>query len=164
MLRVLLMIRAPIFWIYSQVINSLYWIFHLHLWWLTSRHRELLGADISSLEYVRRLMQKFTWRADRFYDWTPWIHTIIARDLVDDCDGAGVLGRWCLEQIGIASRSVNLWRSGSKSGHNVCVSDNGRIMISNSEVVHFPDDNWKRNVYNHFDGRYDLYGFGRKLV
>ncbi len=71
---------------WSFIVNCFYWLFRLN------RLKKYLPIknDYSYLT-LNELMSKFKWKADNLKDWNPWVITIIARDLVDDCDGAAVL-------------------------------------------------------------------------
>jgi hypothetical protein len=111
---------------------------------------------------VANLMGGFQWRRERI-DWVPWIETIFARNYQDDCDGAAVLGQWALKKIGIRSRPVHLWTSGSAEGHDVCVSEDGKILISNSDLVRL-DGDWVAAVKSYFDGRFDMVQDGWRFL
>lgn len=54
----------------------------------------LYSIIVNSETRVNEILSSFKWRADRCYDWRPWISVILYKDLRDDCDGAAVLAAW----------------------------------------------------------------------
>jgi hypothetical protein len=83
---------------------------------------ESAKKNLHTIEDVRQLQKQFRYVAEPT-DWVPTIEVLFARDLTDDCDGAAVLGRWSLAQIGMESRIVKLYGNGI---HAVCISNDTR--------------------------------------
>ena len=89
-------------------------------------------------------MKKFQWRPDEFTDWTPWVITLFAEMLKDDCDGAATMGKWAFGKIGIKARLLNLFGHGD--GHCICVTNDNRFMVSNNDLVTLDPANWKEDI------------------
>jgi len=78
-------IIATKFWIkiiepvWSFIINAVFWVLHLNKIGITRRR-----IDILKRMKLDAMMVQFHWREDNLKDWTPWIMTIVYRDLMDD--------------------------------------------------------------------------------
>ena len=92
------------------------------------------------------MMAQFRWRSDGGYEWIPSSpEMVVARGWQDDCDGAAVLARWGLRQIGMPCDIWRLKRDGS--GHRVCVTRDRLIFTSNGTVAGIPMGcDWKRYI------------------
>lgn len=139
----------------SLIYNAVYWCVHHSEWESTVDSVEAEEKRLKGLKDVRILMSSFEWTSDGIIDWQPWVETIFNRRFRDDCDGAAVLGKWALEQIGIKSRIVRLWAKGKVQGHSVCVSEDNRIMISNSDVIEL-DGIYPGNLYAYFGNDFNV--------
>lgn len=145
--------KKTIYEIWSFIINMLYWSIHFPSYSKANRQKREITSTVQNIGNVREVMSKFNWTKDKFFDWKPWVITIIDNQFKDDCDGAAVLGKLLLSLINIDSNLVTLY--GDDGGHMVCVSKNGAIMISNNNVVLFSNTfNWKQEVLDHFEGKY----------
>lgn len=72
--------------IWSFIRNCVFWLFHLGKIGAVKKEMEAIkGLKIETL------MNLFKWQEDVVGDWTPWVSTVIAKDLQDDCDGAAPL-------------------------------------------------------------------------
>lgn len=136
-------------------------IMNLRFWWnkrvtwntWTSVMEEI---DIYTLTDIADFMKTFKWTADKYIDWKPWVHTIFANNMKDDCDGAAVLGKWLLGKMGIDARIVKLWKTGKSEGHTICVSKDDKIMISNNDVIDLNPLVWKDKVISYHKNAYDI--------
>lgn len=137
---------------WSFVVNCLYWIINFKKYRKTKIDIAIIKVEIESEEDVISKMKTFRWRKDAFIDWIPWIKTIVARNLQDDCDGAAVLAKWMLDWVGIEADLVVLY---GHPCHMVCVTKDRKLMISNEEGVYLDPENWEKEVLDHFMGRYD---------
>lgn len=106
------------------------------------------------------MMSQFRWRSDGPVEWVPDSpEMVVARGWQDDCDGAAVIAKWGLAQIGIKADIWRLYRSGS--GHRVCVARDRSLFTSNGDVAHIPrhaDVDWQLYIINwawHRANRYD---------
>ena len=82
-------------------------------------------------------MRGFQWTEDKPTDWKPWVITILARKLKDDCDGAATLGKYLFDQGG---RPASLFLlKGPDGNHMVAVTDDSNFMVSNANVVKLHD-------------------------
>jgi len=132
--------------IYSWFINKHYWLRHPLMEEIVREEITLETQNLNELHDVKCLMARFKWRTDGLLiDWHPWVKTIIARRLCDDCEGAALLAQWALSVIGISSRIVYLvpgwkfWKA-----HVVCVSIENNILVSNGMVVEFDGNTRER--------------------
>jgi len=140
--------------IWSFIINSLYWLFHIHqLKKVLVIKKNKLRSSVHSIKDVKKIMSNFKWTKDNFKDWTPWLITIINRDLKDDCDGAAILGKWLLKQINIKSSIYYLY--GKNCGHAICISSDKSLFISNHQVLYLTKINWKHKILKRFDYKYN---------
>jgi hypothetical protein len=130
--------------------NDKFWSNHPEMRKTAERKMEETKANLHTLDDVRELQKRFHYEREAV-DWTPTIEVLFARDLTDDCDGAAVLGQWSLAQIGIKSRRVDLYGNGI---HEVCISEDNTIMITNNEVVMIPQNEWKEAVLTWFKPAY----------
>ena len=139
----------------SLVYNAAYWCVHYREWDSAVDLAEAEAQRLKGLKDVRILMSNFEWTSDGIIDWQPWVETIFSRRFKDDCDGAAVLGKWALEQIGIKSRIVRLWAKGKTQGHSVCVSNDNQIMISNGDVIEL-NGTYPNNMYAYFNNDFNV--------
>jgi hypothetical protein len=128
----------------------------------------MASMRFDTLADVELYIGGFVWTTDRFRDWQPWAVTLFIRGLRDDCDGAAVLGKWCLEQINIKGKIVKLWSSEKNvDGHAICFARDylpGRhVMITNNLLLYINGDNWKQAIYEYFSEKYDLMQIGFKI-
>ena len=141
--------------IWSFVVNSIYWVFHF-LSIKNARHEKSLVAlqmKHNGIDFLPNIMMHHhQWTSDGILaDWRPWIVTMIDRGSRDDCDGAAYLARWLLSIVDRKSRIVTLMDGWKFWGaHVVCYCPGLKLMVSNSNVVYFTDDNWKKNIWEHF--------------
>lgn len=147
--------HAVLMAVISFVYNILYWCVHWREWDATVDVMEAEAQRLETIYDVKRLMLTFVWTSDGFLDWQPWIETMFSRRFNDDCDGAAVLGKWALEKIGVESRIVRLWKTGSRFGHSVCISNDNKYMVSNDEV-HMLDGDFPQNVYSRFGNDFNV--------
>ena len=140
----------------SLVYNTLYWIWHLPWLWITHDKMKLIKATLKTKADVRLLMRQFIWTEDRFIDWQPWIITLFHKQFKDDCDGAAVLAKWALHQVGVESRIIRLWKKGSTEGHSVCVSNDNKIIISNDDYSDIDKTPFPQNVYDYFGNHFNI--------
>lgn len=141
---------------YSFFINVGYWIKHLPE--MNDACEAMGRIHLETLNDVRELMSRFKWVPDSYFDWRPWVVTMVNRDLRDDCDGAAVLGKWALKKIGIKARIVELWNTEQRTGHAICMSNDNRIMISNENVKIFPGNNWKKQAMEFHNNAFNKIG------
>lgn len=117
-----LVIRAsrPFKWIVSQIMNVAWCVWHINrcigiegsIWAIEDIVKE------KKIDGVKLIMSRIEWRADKIFDWYPWLKTIVANEYRDDCDGAAVLGKWLLEQAGYEACIFHLCREW-KTWHDV---------------------------------------------
>ena len=130
--------------IWSFIRSCAFWLFRLNKIGQVKKEMEATkGLKIETL------MNLFKWQDDVVGDWTPWVSTVIAKDLQDDCDGAAALAKWWFKQHGIKADILNLYNS--KEGHTVCVAEG--IMVSNGNVIKMNTD--RDSVLKYFNGEYD---------
>ncbi len=141
--------------IWSFIINCGYWLKRMGDWSTASDKKKELAKKTKTLANVRSTMKKFKWKKDSFKDWKPWVITIINNELTDDCDGAAVLGKWLLKQIGTSSRIIHL--RGPNAGHAVTITKDNALMISNHQVIDIKPTSWEADVYTYFKDRYTAY-------
>ena len=116
-----------------------------------------LCDSLDNINDVSIYMSMFSWRKDSWRDWTPWVLTIINKELIDDCDGAAVLGKFCLECIGVKARIVHLVDTKGWRGHAICVSmDNKYLITNNHTIILSTKGDWKEDVLEFFGNKYDL--------
>ena len=97
-------------------------------------------------------MNLFKWQDDVVGDWTPWVSTVIAKDLQDDCDGAAALAKWWFKQNGVEAEILNLYSD--KSGHTICVTKDRTKMVTNERVVNLNPTCWEKEMLEYFGGKY----------
>jgi hypothetical protein len=134
--------------IWSFIVNLIFWIGHLNELKETLKEKEVLKS--ASLENI---MRTFTWKEDKFIDWTPWIITLIYNDLIDDCDGAANLAKWWFKEHGVEAEILNLYSE--KEGHAICVTKDRKTMVTNERVVMLHPDKWEIEVLEYFNGKYE---------
>jgi len=105
---------------------------------------------------LKELMSKFKWKKDNLKDWSPWVITIIARDLLDDCDGAAVLAKWWYKKHNVASRIVALYSSDGKLGHAICVRNDNMEFVSNNDIIKLDHTNWENDLLKKFGNDYSV--------
>lgn len=131
--------------IVSTVINIIYLIMHMKsIISAITKMKVFKSTLIKSLTEVELVQSKFEWVKDKPIDWRPWSIVMFMKDFKDDCDGAAVLGRWLLKQIGIKSSFYRLYSK--DSAHLVTVSYGKRILISNSQVFELKKGDWENQV------------------
>lgn len=134
----------------SQICNMIYWSKNISDFKSTLEEKKSLKYSIKRVEHVNNYINNFTWRREDV-DWDPWVITVIHNGLTDDCDGAAVLGKYLFKLIGKDADVFHL--IGKESGHAVTITKDRDYMISNSNLYKIKD-NWMRDVYNYFNGRY----------
>jgi len=137
----------------SIIMNLRYW---WNKWDKWKDATEKMDIDVYNLQDVAHIMSTFKWTPDKYVDWKPWVHTIFANDMKDDCDGAAVLGKWLLGKIGFEARIVKLWKTGSNEGHSICVTADNTIMVSNNDVMNINPNHWNKDVRVFHRNLYDI--------
>ena len=135
--------------IWSFIRNCWFWLWHLN----DINEARKIKADIKHLS-IETLMERFVWKEDKGGDWTPWVMTIIRQSFSDDCDGAAALAKWWFKEHGIEAEILNLYSE--KEGHAVCVTKSRGWMVTNERVVMLHPDNWKIEVLEYFNGKYEV--------
>ena len=148
------LINKTIYPLYSFLINSLYWLFHLSDLKSAKKEKEYCKKTITDIKDIENFLSKFTWTKDNYIDWTPWIITIFDRHLKDDCDGAATLGKWLYKCIGIESNMAVLYKDIPGTAHMVCIRKDKTEMISNSHIITLNPSNWQQSIYDYFDNVY----------
>ena len=161
MIKVWYRLNLIMTFIWSFVINTAYWIKHIHQLSDARKKKVELIENIKTIRDVGRVMTQFVWRRDPYYDWTPWVITIVNEKYADDCDGASVLGKFLLKNIGMKSRILHLRKKGSRIGHAVCLSCDNKVLVTNNHVIIFNEEtrdinDWRFNVLDTFKFRYDV--------
>ena len=111
--------------------NCWFWIRHLDRWKKASEEIENWTEELKTETDVEILLSEFVWISDGLVDWKPWIRTIFARYLNDDCDGAAVLTIWALKQIDKSGQYISLKGKGGNHAIVYCdkkIYSNGRAM------------------------------------
>ena len=134
--------------LWSFIRNCWFWLWHLS----DINQVRKIKDEIKHLS-IESLMERFIWKEDAGGDWTPWVITIIRQSFSDDCDGAAALAKWWFKEHGIESEILNLYSE--KEGHAVCVTKSGGWMVTNERVVMLHPDNWKIEVLEYFNGKYE---------
>jgi len=101
-------------------------------------------------------MSKFKWKKDNMVDWTPWVITIIARNMQDDCDGAAILAKWWYKKHSSRGKIVSLYSKDLKVGHAVCVRQDHKEVVSNQYVLPLDPSNWKSDLLSKFNGEFSI--------
>lgn len=156
MFSILLYVQSAMVAVWSLIVNSLYWAWHIRSLKKTIHEKRIIAHNLRTVRDVVDLLHGFKWRADKFGDWSPWIVTIINNKISDDCDGSSVLARWAFECIGKDARILSLWKKWSRKGHAVCVTCDNEIMVSNDTVVTIIEEDWEKWVLDWFDNKYDM--------
>ena len=99
-------------------------------------------------------MSLFKWTEDKYGDWYPWVSTLFANEMKDDCDGAAALAKWWFKEHGAEAEILNLYSS--KYGHTICVTKDRRIMVTNERVVDLNPATWKQDVMKYFNNEYEV--------
>lgn len=157
-------------WLWSQCVNIYLWRTEFRgKWDAISLSMNTTRDQVKSIEDVQRKLSVSEWKADKYLDWFPWVHTIFAECFIDDCDGAAVYGKFLLSCLKIKSRRVKLieptdsWKFWDWTYHIIQVSNDKRYFASNGELVnitigldteHFEADtivtNWKQFIRLYF--------------
>ena len=133
--------------IWSFIRNCVFWLFRLNKIGQVKKEMEATkGLKIETL------MNLFKWQDDVVGDWTPWVSTVIAKDLQDDCDGAAALAKWWFKQNGIKAEILNLYSD--KSGHTICVTKDRTKMVTNERVVNLNPTCWEKEMLEYFGNKY----------
>lgn len=133
--------------IWSFIRNCVFWLFRLNKIGQVKKEMEATkGLKIETL------MNLFKWQDDVVGDWTPWVSTVIAKDLQDDCDGAAALAKWWFKQNGIKAEILNLYSD--KSGHTICVTKDRTKMVTNERVVNLNPACWEKEMLEYFGNKY----------
>ena len=137
--------------IWSFIINCCYWSGRPFLIKdVQDEKKRLLTLELADL------LSKFKWTKDNFKDWTPWIITIVERELRDDCDGAAVLAKWWWKNHNINSRIIRLSSSDFSIGYTVCVLDDNTKVVSNGGIYSLDANNWQQNLLNLFNNQFTI--------
>ena len=134
--------------IWSFLINCLYWLFHFYKLPSALKERNIISMKAQVFAEIPGLLKKVTYTPDSWKDWTPWIITLIARDFKDDCDGSAVFGKFLFKCAGYKSKIKSLR---GKTGHAICVTNDGKYMISNNQLIELNGV----SPLKYFDGRYN---------
>ena len=135
--------------IWSFIRNCAFWLFRLNKIGQVKKEMEATkGLKIETL------MNLFKWQDDVVGDWTPWVSTVIAKDLQDDCDGAAALAKWWFKQNGVEAEILNLYSD--KSGHTICVTKDRTKMVTNERVVNLNPATWEADVMEYFGNEYEV--------
>lgn len=146
---------------YSFIANCIYWVFHLK--YLKTSIRKSKRKFFSKEDVIEHL-KTLTYSGNRFGgDWVPWVITVLNKDS-GTCVDFAVLGKW-MQRHRVFGKSViiELWTSGKWSGHSVSYSFFDCSMVSNGEYVQFESMKWKKEIYEYFDGKYDMYSYSQGL-
>ena len=135
--------------IWSFIRNCVFWLFRLNKIGQVKKEMEATkGLKIETL------MNLFKWQDDVVGDWTPWVSTVIAKDLQDDCDGAAALAKWWFKQNGVEAEILNLYSD--KSGHTICVTKDRTKMVTNERVVNLNPTCWEKEMLEYFGNKYTV--------
>jgi len=135
--------------IWSFIVNCVFWLFHLGKIGAVKKEMEAIkGLKIETL------MNLFKWQEDVMGDWTPWVSTVIAKDLQDDCDGAAALAKWWFKEHGIKADIFNLYSA--TAGHTVCVTKDRETMVTNERVVNLNPTCWEKEMLEYFGNKYTV--------
>ena len=135
--------------IWSFIRNCVFWLFRLNKIGQVKKEMEATkGLKIETL------MNLFKWQDDVVGDWTPWVSTVIAKDLQDDCDGAATLAKWWFKEHGVEADIFNLYSD--KSGHTVCVTKDRETMVTNERVVSLNPTCWEKEMLAYFGNKYTI--------
>lgn len=156
MFRLLLMISSFITIPLSFLRNCAYWAWHIRALKKTIHEKRIIANNLRTVRDIIDLMHGFKWTRDTWFDWQPFLITILHRSLKDDCDGSAKLARWAFKCIGRDARTLSLWKKWSKSGHAICMTSDNEIMVSNSTVVHVIGEDWEKWVLDFFDNKYNI--------
>jgi hypothetical protein len=135
--------------IWSFIRNCVFWLFRLN----DVNEVRKIKADIKYLS-IETLMERFIWKEDAGGDWTPWVMTIIGQSFKDDCDGAAALAKWWFKQNGVEAEILNFYSA--TEGHTICVTKDRETMVTNERVVMLHPDNWKKEVLEYFNNKYEV--------
>ena len=135
--------------IWSFVRNCVFWLFHL-----TKIGQVKKEMEATKGLKIETLMNLFKWQDDVVGDWTPWVSTVIAKDLQDDCDGAAALAKWWFKQNGVEAEILNLYSA--KEGHTICVTKDRMRMVTNERVVQLFPETWEQDIMRYFKDKYEV--------
>jgi hypothetical protein len=127
-----------------------FWLGHLN----KVGQAKLQAKAFSKMRTIHELMQEFQWAEDRVGDWTPWVITLAYRGLKDDCDGAAALAKWWFKQNRVEAEILNFYSA--TEGHTICVTKDRETMVTNERVVMLHPDNWKKEVLEYFNNKYEV--------
>jgi len=136
--------------IWSFIRNCVFWLGHLN----KVGQAKLQAKAFSKMRTIHELMQEFQWAEDRVGDWTPWVITLAYRGLKDDCDGAAALAKWWFKQNRVEAEILNFYSA--TEGHTICVTKDRETMVTNERVVMLHPDNWKKEVLEYFNNKYEV--------
>lgn len=132
--------------IWSLIINLIYFIINI------SKYNKVKNEKLYLLILpLQDVMNKFSWVADKFKDWTPYIYTLIINNYKDDCDGAATLAKFWYKNHNIKSRLVFIYDENYSQGHCVCVRNDNTEFVSNNSIVKLNPNNWKEDLLSKFD-------------
>ncbi|MFA7506733.1 MAG: hypothetical protein WCZ11_00695 [Bacilli bacterium] len=135
--------------IWSFIINLIYWSIRLYKLKRTIQKKKLLlKLNIADL------MKRFKWKEDNLKDWTPWIITIIDKEFEDDCDGAANLAKWWCKNNNLPAKLLYMYSLDYSHGHVICITEDNKIYISNSNVVHLISNDYRHEIIKNFGGKY----------
>ena len=152
---------------WSVVVNIGKAIRHPKRWWRGLRYARVVkerGRVVQSeqigiaaeMRNVRESLESFVWRSDApWYDWLPWMSTVLGSWFHDDCNGAAEYVDTRLEWCGVPAQMHFLYgtdrKTGKPVGHAVCVAGEGdeRWVTSNGTVTHLVHGN--DDVYGLWD-------------
>lgn len=144
------------------VCNAVYWLFHIHR--LPDAIRQRNGIVVKHTDDIEAWMELFEWTRERG-DWRPWIITILARNMRDDCDGASQFARFLFGRMGHEAFTLSLWSSDSKSGHDVCYCPSLSLLVSNNDVLFIPPfGDWGKGVMKEFGNMYTIIERDGKII
>jgi hypothetical protein len=135
--------------IWSFIVNCVFWLGHLNK--ISAVKQEMEATKGLKIE---TLMNLFKWQGDVVGDWTPWVSTVIAKDLQDDCDGAAALAKWWFKEHGIEADILNLYST--KEGHAICVTKDRTKMVTNERVIDLNPATWEQDVMKYFGNKYKV--------
>ena len=135
--------------VWSFVRNCVFWLGHLNK--ISQVRKEM---EVTKGLKIETLMNLFKWQDDVMGDWTPWVSTVIAKDLQDDCDGAANLAKWWFKEHGVEADIFNLYSV--KEGHTICVTKDRMKMVTNERVVQLFPETWESDILRYFKDKYEV--------
>ena len=151
---VILLKSKTIYLVYSFIVNIIYWIFNFNKLNKTLNDKKILKISIKNINDLKYIMSKFQWTRDKYWDWIPWIITIINKDYREDCDGAATLAKWLYKQLYIDADLVILGRYNLRN-HMICIRKDRKQFVSNNEVIDIPEgEDWEFFIRECFNFEY----------